>query len=50
VGNVDLVVSRIHADLCALTDQSVAMLRKQRRRWSEVLRGHSAEDVVAIAL
>jgi hypothetical protein len=29
VGDIDLGVSRIHADLCALTDQSVAMLRKQ---------------------
>lgn len=44
------MVSRIHADLCALADQSVATLRKQRRRWSEVLRCHSGEDVVAIAL
>ncbi len=50
VSDIDLVVSRINADLCALTDQSVATMRKLRRHWSATLRNRSAEEVIAIAL
>ncbi len=47
---LDLVAKRINEDLDALSDQSVATMRKERRRWSATLRNHPAEDVLAVAL
>lgn len=46
----DLLASRIDADLRALPDRSVATMRKERRRWSAMLRNHPAEDVLTLAL
>jgi 3-methyladenine DNA glycosylase AlkD len=46
----DLVAARIDADLRALPDRSVATMRKERRRWSAMVRTHPAEDVLALAL
>jgi 3-methyladenine DNA glycosylase AlkD len=47
---VDTLAKRINDELRALPDQSVATLRKERRRWSATLRNHSAEDVLAVVV
>ena len=47
---MDTLAKRINEDLLALSDQSVAALRTERRRWSATLRNHSAEEVLAVAL
>jgi 3-methyladenine DNA glycosylase AlkD len=45
-----LLARRIEEDLRALSDQSVATVRKARRRWSGALCEHSAGEVLATSL
>jgi 3-methyladenine DNA glycosylase AlkD len=47
---VDTLAKRINDEPRALRDQSVATMRKERRRWSATLRKHSAEDVIEVTL
>jgi 3-methyladenine DNA glycosylase AlkD len=50
VSTPDLVAKQIDDDIQALPDRWVATMRKERRRWSAVLRTYPAEDVLALAL
>ena len=50
VDRVASLAERIDADFQALSDRSVATMRKQRRRWSARLRGAPAATVFAVAL
>ena len=49
-GSASSVAELIDADLRALTDRSVAQLRKVRRRWTSLVRNEPAELVFAAAL
>ena len=50
VSPVETLATQIDAELRALPDHSVAAMRKERRRWSGLLKNEPAEDVLALAI